>query len=615
MEKKLAKITTILFFIVSLIGTSQNQELPNILWITSEDNSPMLGCYGDDYARTKNLDKLASEGFLYTHAYANAPVCAPARNTIASGIYANSGGHSNMRSFYERGRDVKYHAEVLRNLGYYCTNNDKTDYNSNVKGEIWDENSKTAHFKNAPKGKPWFSIFNTGISHEGSIFKQIPFEDLKRDTTNVPIAPYHPRTKDMVHDWAQYYQRIEEMDAFVGDILKQLEESGQADNTIVFYYGDHGGVLGRSKRFVYETGTRVPLIIRIPEKYKKLWPTKKVNSKIDRLVSFVDLFPTLLEIVGAEKLEQLQGEAFLGEKISPDPKYAYMFRDRMDEWYDMSRSVRSKKYRYIRNYMPHRIYGLPLEFMFRAKSLQSWKKACEEGLCNETQQVFWKPKPTEELYDTENDPWEINNLADDPNYKNILLQMRKANNSWVKEIKDTGFFPEDERLLQADGESIYDYFQNSGISIDSVIDAADLATLGDKKNINILVEYLKSDNAAIRYWGATGLLILGNDAKLALNDLKASVNDSSASVASVAAEALYNLGYKTEAYKGWEKAINTGREFAQTLAMNSIYLIDDNSNEMKDLVLEAYKSIPKSRVKYNYRAARNLINKWGLEID
>lgn len=608
-------LLTLTLLITLFSCLTAGEQRPNILWITSEDNSPMLGCYGDEFARTPALDKLASEGFLYTHAYANAPVCAPARNTIASGIYASAGGHSNMRSFYDRGADVAFHAEVMRPLGYYCTNAYKTDYNTNVNGSIWDDNGKKAHYKNAPEGQPWFAIFNLTVSHESRIHKQFPESELTFDKKTVPIAPYHPRTDDMTHDWAQYYQRVEQMDTQVGDLLKELEESGMAENTIVFYYGDHGGVLARSKRYVYETGTRVPFIVRIPKKYKKLWPAKKPNSEVNRLISFADLYPTLMNIVGGDKPERLQGQAFLGEDIGDGPEYVYMFRDRMDEWYDMCRAVRSQKYRYIRNYMPHRIYGMHLEFLFRAKSIQSWEKAYLAGECNAVQSAFWQTKPCEELYDTENDPWEINNLADDPQYASVLNDMRDANKAWLKKIKDTGFLSEDERLMRAGDQTLYDYFQSGAVPIDAIIDAADLASLGKAENLEQMKAFLKSDDSAIRYWGATGLLILGQEAMSAVADLKVAVEDESVSVAVVAAEALYLLGEKDDARQGFSRALATDREFAQTLAFNSIYLVDDNSDEMKALVVDTYQRMKvKNRSKYNYRGATNLFKKWGMPV-
>ncbi|RTE54688.1 sulfatase [Arenibacter aquaticus] len=613
MKKNLSNIFAVCILTLTCTTSLTSQDLPNILWITSEDNSALLGCYGDQFASTPHLDNLAKEGFLYTHAYANAPVCAPARNTIITGIYANSGGHSNMRSYYPRGREVEFLVEAMRGLGYYCTNNNKTDYNTNVGTEVWDESSSKAHYKNAPQGKPWFAIFNTTISHESKIHQQLPLSELGPDPKKVPIAPYHPRTPDMERDWAQYYHRIQQMDSFVGERLKELEASGMAHNTIVMYYADHGGVLARSKRYVYETGTRVPLIVRIPEKYKDLWPTKQPNAKVDRLVSFVDLYPTLLNIIGSPIPHRLQGTPFLGNNTGPDPQYAYMFRDRMDEWYDMSRAVRSNKYRYIHNYMPHRIYALPIEYLFRAKSLQSWKAAYENGECNPIQRAYWNPKPVEELYDTENDPWEINNLAEDPKYADILTEMRNANHNWLVNIKDTGFMPEDERSIRAGDKAIYDYFQSGEVNIGSIIEAAEIASFGKVENKQKMVTFLNSSESAIRYWGAMGLLLLGEEGASEIAALQKAVGDPSVSVAVVAAEALYQLGEKEEAYKGFLRALKTDREFAQTQAMNAIYLIDDNSQTLQKEVLAVLRRMKNpDRKSYNYRAAMNLLNKWGI---
>ncbi|HKL33778.1 MAG TPA: sulfatase, partial [Tangfeifania sp.] len=432
--KNLTGFTLIFFALINFLALNSCQEkrpdeLPNILWLTSEDNSPFLGCYGDEFATSPNLDNLASEGFLYTHAYANAPVCAPARNTIITGVYANSGGNQHMRSYYPISEVIKTYPEFLREAGYYCTNNSKTDYNTNSiePNQIWDESSRDAHYKNREPGQPFFAVFNTTISHESSIHDSIPNERLRHSPEEVFIPPHHPATPAMKHDWAQYYDKVEDMDTQIGKWLQELEDAGLADNTIVFYYGDHGGVVARSKRYVYETGTRVPFIVRIPEKYKYLFPEKEQGSKVNRLISFVDLAPTLLSIVGIDIPDFLQGNAFLGDQKTEDPEYAFMFRGRLDERYDMSRAVRDQKFRYIRNYMPYRIYGQHLEYLWRAPSIRSWEAAYLNGECNETQSRFWEPKPVEELYDTENDPWEVNNLADNPEYKEVLEKMRQAN--------------------------------------------------------------------------------------------------------------------------------------------------------------------------------------------
>jgi arylsulfatase A-like enzyme len=621
--KKSTGLLFLLFLFISFIlffscRKNRPEELPNILWLTSEDNSPLLGCYGDDFATTPNLDKLASEGFLYTHAYANAPVCAPARNTIITGVYANSGGNQHMRSYYPMSEIIKTYPEFLREAGYYCTNNSKTDYNTNSidPDEIWDESSRDAHYKNREPGQPFFAVFNTTISHESSLHDSIPNEQLHHNPEEVPIPPHHPATPAMKHDWAQYYDKVEDMDTQIGKWLQELEDEGLAENTIVFYYGDHGGVVARSKRYVYETGTRVPFIIRIPEKYKHLFPEKEPGAKVNRLISFVDLAPTLLSIAGIEIPEWMQGNAFLGNQKTKNPEYAFMFRGRMDERYDMSRAVRDQKFRYIRNYMPYRIYGQHLEYLWRAPSIRSWEAAYKNGECNETQSRFWEPKPVEELYDTENDPWEVNNLANNPEYKEVLERMRSANKNWMARIYDTGFIPEADRVERAGDIPMYDYMRSGKIELEPIVEAAETATLGNPENLELLKSYLKNEEPAIRYWGATGLLILKNEARPAIPELKEALNDESSSVVNVAAEALYNLGEKEAAKEALLSVLENPGEFARCHALNVIDCIEEESPEIVEEVVQMINSAESNtRNKYDMRAAKWLIEKWGLNPD
>jgi arylsulfatase A-like enzyme len=614
MKHTLYFLTLLLFF-----GCAKSEEelpLPNILWITSEDNSPIAGCYGDEFATTPNMDALAAEGFLYTHAYANVPVCAPARNTILTGIYAISGGNQHMRSYYDKSDKVKFYPQMLREAGYYTSNNSKEDYNINPEQNvnIWDDSSKDAHYKNRPEGKPFFAVFNSTISHESSIHKSIPNEDLRHSPEEVTLPPYHPDTPEMRHDWAQYYDKVEDMDKKIGEILQELEESGEAENTIVFYYGDHGGVLARSKRYVYETGTRVPFIVRIPQKYKHLFPSEKPGDKVDRMISFVDLFPTLLSIIGTDIPDYLQGKAFLGEKKTPDPEYVFMFRGRMDERYDMSRAVRDQKFRYIRNYIPYRVYGQYLEYLFRAPSIRSWQAAYKAGALNPIQSAFWNTKPAEELYDTENDPWEVNNLANDPEYREVLERMRGAAKEWMLEIHDTGFIPEAELIDRTEGTTAYDYMRNSDINLEQLIEAANLASTAKEEDLSQLMDLLNSEEAAKRYWGATGLLILGEKARPALGALEKALNDSSPNVKSVAAEALYGLGAKEKALQALAEVLMTPNSFARTHALNVIDSIEDESKTSLDAVIAMVDNAGElDRSQYDLRAARGLLEKWNID--
>jgi len=503
----------VIFGLLAISGYSQKQqertqELPNILWITSEDNSAyFLGCYGNSFATTPNIDKLADEGFLYTRAYAPSPVCNPSRNTIITGVYAASNGNENMDSRYPTSSLIRTYAEVLREAGYYCTNNAKTAYcSSTLTADIWDESSPRAHYLNRPAGKPFFAIFNLFSSHESANQLYTETDKLRHSADKVVIAPYHPGTKEVRHDWAQYYDRVENMDTEVGMLLKELEDAGLADNTIVFYYSDHGGVLPRSKRFCNETGTHVPLIIRIPEKYKYLYPATRPGMKVDRLVNFVDLAPTLYSILGLPIPGYIQGHAFLGDQKTADPEYTFMTRQRMDERFDNVRAVRDKRYRYIRNYMPFRITMQHVDYMFMQPSARSWQETFLSGQTNEVQSRYFLPKPAEELYDTENDYWEVNNLAGDPAYAEILKRMRKTLDDWRLEVKDAGVIPETEYETLAGNQSLYDYVRSDECPFEELIKASDLAVMGGPDNLDTYAEYLKNQNSAMRYWGATGLL-------------------------------------------------------------------------------------------------------------
>ena len=626
------KLKIICFFVVTalLFGTSCKNpeknpaELPNILMITSEDNSAyFLGCYGNEFATTPNLDKLASEGFRYTHAFANCPVCAPARNTILTGVYAASNGNEQMRSKYAKSEIVKTYPEYFREVGYYCTNNVKTDYNyAGDWNAIWDDCSRTATYKNRKPGQPFFAVFSNFTTHESMIHNQIPTADLKHDPAKVEIAPYHPDLPEVRHDWAQYYDRHEQMDAEIGEILKELEDSGEAENTIVIYYGDHGGVLARSKRYVYETGTRVPFIVRIPDKFKYLFPSEKPGYPVDRIVSFVDLVPTFLSIAGVDVPDYLQGNAFLGEQKTAAPEYAFMTRQRMDERYDMVRAVRDEKYRYIRNYMPFRITMQHLEYLFRAPSAQAWEDAFKAGKTNELQSRYFLEKPLEELYDTENDPWEINNLADDPQYKDVLERMRKAETDWMREVRDVGLIPETEYSSFAGEGSLYDYMRSDECPFEELLEAAQLATTPGNGNMDVYVRNLNSENSAIRYWGAVGILIHRDNAGAVVDELEKALEDSSAAVASLAAETLFRLGKKEVATGTFEKIIKDTINFTaydRTFVLNCVDAVGAKSNQLKQLVKELYQKNMKAESEaendYDTRISRMILQKWGMLAD
>jgi len=595
--------------------TKKDPGLPNILWITSEDNSPMLGCYGDEFATTPHLDQLASEGFLYTNAYANAPVCAPARNTIITGVHACSNGNEQMRSYYQKSETVRFYTEFLRSKGYYCTNNSKTDYNTRSADPkiMWDESSRRAHYRNRAKGQPFFAIFNIGTSHESSIHRSIPDEQLRHKPEDVTLPPYHPDTPEMRHDWAQYYDKVEDMDTVVGAFLKELDEAGLDDNTIVFYYADHGGVLGRSKRYLYETGTHVPMIIRIPEKYKHLYPSTAPGEKVERLVSFVDLAPTLLSIIGTEAPDYMQGDAFLGKYQQEEPEYVYMFRDRMDERYDLTRAIVDRQFRYIRNYNSNRIWMQQLEYLWKAPSMPSWEEEFLAGRCDEVQARFWNTKPVEELYDTENDPWEINNLATDPAYADRLASMRLESLDMALSMRDAGFIPETDRAIRAGKTAIYDYVRSEAVPFEEILDAAVIASLKKPANLDKLRKMIENDDSAIRYWGIQGLLLLGEDAKPALQEIGKAAFDDSWNVSVLGAEILYRMGMKAKAIKAYHRVLECDYDMVRTIALGSIDNIGGSAEDFLDICRTVPGKYKKPGNQYDVRAFQGLLKKW--EID
>lgn len=529
-------------------GAKQAQakpRLPNILWITSEDNGPFLGCYGDPRANTPNLDHLAAEGIRFTNAVANAPVCAPARSTIITGVYASSMGTQHMRSTNRIPESIRLFPHYLRQAGYFCTNHSKTDYNlSPVDKNAWDMITDGDHRLRKP-GQPFFAVYNLGTTHESSLHHAV---DQTLTQSDIPLPPYHPDTPTIRANWAAYYQIITRMDAQVGEILRQLEAEGVADDTIVFYYSDHAGILPRSKRFLYDTGVHVPMIVRFGKNVAHLAPLPP-GSVSDRPVAFVDLAPTVLSLAGLPIPDYMQGHAFLGPKATPPPEYAYCFRGRMDERYDMSRAVRGKQFKYIRNYMPHRIYGQHLQYLFQMPATQSWYEEYQAGRCQGPQRFFWEPKPAEELYDFTQDPWEVNNLAGNPQYTEMLQRMRQANREHLLRIRDAGFLPEAEMVARAEaaGKTIYEMVRDPQLyPLETLIAAAELASEGKPENLPRLQELLGAEDAGVRYWAATGCAILGPKAEPAAAKLGALLKDPSPSVRIAAAEALCKMGHARE---------------------------------------------------------------------
>lgn len=445
---------------------------PNFLWITCEDMILTLDCFGDPYAVTPNLDNLAEEGVRFTNVFTHSPVCAPSRSGVITGMYPTSIGTHNMRCQAVPPPFVRCFTEYLRAAGYYCTNNAKTDYNfvhdpkiSTASAEAapltaWDESSSKAHWRNRPDtNQPFFAVFNITVTHESQIRSRDPnllkrinalLPEMRHDPTKAPVPPYLPDTPAVRRDIARHYDTVTLMDMRVGEILRDLEEDGLTENTIVWFWSDHGVGLPRAKRWVYDSGIHVPLIIRIPEKFRKwAYPDDtdriKPGSIIDDLIAFVDFAPTMLSLAGIPIPKHMQGQAFLGPQKSPPRKFVYAARDRMDETYDIIRAVRDKRFKYIRNFAHHLPYAQEVEYAEETPTMQEWRRLNAEGKLNKVQRFFFLPtKPIEELYDTQTDPHETRNLADDPQHRSVLETMRAELFRWMRETGDLGLIPEPE---------------------------------------------------------------------------------------------------------------------------------------------------------------------------
>ncbi|MFW5656376.1 MAG: sulfatase-like hydrolase/transferase [Bacteroidota bacterium] len=580
---------------------------PNILWIVSEDNSPFIGAYGDEFSTTPVLDSFAKQGVLFENAFATAPVCAPARSTLITGMYANSLGTHQMRSWYQIPEEFRFFPSYLQDAGYYCTNNSKKDYNTIDQPEAWNESSNEATYRNRKPGQPFFHVQNIFVSHESSLHDSIPWEVLRHDPEQVPIPPYHPRTPEMKHDWAQYYDKIEDMDSLVGQLLQQLEKDGLKDSTIVFYYSDHGGVLGRSKRYMYESGLRVPLIVHFPEMYKDLLP-ESIKNTTDRLVSFVDFPATVLSLAGVDVPEHFQGKPFFGAQEGPEKDYVFGFRGRMDEKIDMSRSVRNKQYRYIRNYMPHKVYGQYLEYLWRAPSMRSWEKAYYSGELNEIQEAFFKAKPAEELYDIKKDPFNINNLAKDPEYENVMLEMRKQNQEWIYETRDAGFLPEPMMARIAQDTPVFRYMRSPEVPFEKLVETADMASSRDKAFMDEILDRLNDGYPAIRYWAVIGCIVLEANDAVVINKLQTIMKDDpEISVRIAAAEALYRRGEKEGVIQTLSEALDSDIEMTRLYALNVLEMMGEEAFVLKDKIQALIIRDPDTKV-YDLRVAMTLMD-------
>lgn len=462
--KYCVSLLLLVFFSLSSCKDSEEKEktvterTPNIIWLVAEDQSPeWFPMYGNKTISLPHLESLANDGVVFENAVAPVPVCAPARSSLITGMYPTTLGTHNMRTYTpwseinEPSLDslpsyspvvpngVRMFTEYLRKRGYYSVNGPKEDYNFEKTDAAWDESSNQRHFRKRDKDQPFFAVFNYSVCHESQVWKRGK-DSLFVDPDNISVPPYFPENDTVKHDMAVNYSNLKRLDDQLGEVLADLKEDGLYENSIIFFYGDHGGPFPRHKRALYDTGLKVPLIIKFPE-------NENAATRDNRLISFIDFAPTVLSLAGIEPPKVMQGVAQFGEfEVEEKPEFTYHTSDRFDEVYDRLRAVRSADYKYIKSFNTELSHALPVTYREQMPLMRNLRRLYAAGKLNEIQAAWLHPhKPEEELYDLNDDPYELNNLADDPDYQEVLTQYRQLLMSWMSDSNDLGRV--DERSL------------------------------------------------------------------------------------------------------------------------------------------------------------------------
>ena len=558
-------IKTKLFILaLIIINTALASSSPNILWITSEDNSiEWISCYGSKNAKTPHIDQLAKEGFRYLYCFDNGAVCAPTRSSWITGMHSISNGTQPMRSGFEIPESISFYNELLQKAGYFTSNCSKTDYNlRGPKGrnpkDFWNYSGGdyAGTWKKRKDGQPFFTVYNIGESHESRAFGDHNDESI--DPEKMILAPYHPDLPEMRNTYAKYASAVSKMDKLVGQAIENLKKDNLYEDTILVYNSDHGGVLARSKRFLYSSGIHCPLIVRIPEKWKHLYPKgKEPGSTIDRIVSFIDMPKTWVSLTGAEMTDNFQGRIFLGPDTEPEPQYHLSWRSRADERFDCVRVMRDEQFAYHKNYAPFAPNGQYLAYMHNMKATGAWERHHQAGKTNSVTGRFFEPRPSEEFYDNFKDFHNIDNQIDDPLHQAKIKELKKELRRQQLKYFDCGLMPEEmrARIIKENKTTVYAFVRDPALyPLAKYLDYSDLALSRKKANLKTLSKGLTNKDPVIRYWSVVGLLLLEEHAKPAINDLKKALNDQD-EIPSLAAWAIYLAGNPEYAKKWMLKTI------------------------------------------------------------
>ena len=509
------------FLLFGSTSRSYAAERPNFVWLLSEDNSKhYLELFDEQGAPTPNIAALARDGIVFERAFSCSPVCSVARTTLMTGCYGPRIGTQFHRKIKTAPmpEGFRMFPAYLRDAGYYTTNNSKKDYNA-VEGKgVWDQSSKNASWRKRPKqDQPFFHMQSFGQSHESSLHfpqSQVKPENLQTSVDDITLADYHPDTPIFRYTLARYHDRIREIDRQIGNVVSQLKEDGLLEDTFIFYFGDHGGVLPRSKGYLYESGLHVPLVVRVPKNFQDQVQLER-GSRTQGFVQFFDFGPTVLHLAGIDVPSEVDGRPFLGPKVLAEElaarDEAIGYADRFDEKYDLVRSLRKGRFKYIRNYQAFYPDGLQNNYRYRMLAYSQWRKMHAEGKLNGAQRAFFEAKPVEALYDLEADPHEVNNLATDPQHARTLVQLRKRLRSWLDEKHDLSAYP-DSHLIDHALENPTRFGEENAAQIRRLWDTADLALLPFDEARPELEKALASSDPLQKYWALTACSCFGKDA-------------------------------------------------------------------------------------------------------
>lgn len=510
----------ILLYLLLPCGVFSQVKRPNILWITIEDTSPQfIGCYGNKIARTPVIDKLAREGVKFSNAFSTNTVCSPSRATLITGVRTIVAATGHHRSKFPIPEFIHGFPSYLREAGYYTSNNSKTDYNvknpERLIRESWNESSNVASWQPRKPGQPFFAVFNFMDSHQSRTMTD-SYEDYVRkvkdhltpletiDENAFPMPPFLHDSKAMRKQFARVYNSISLTDKKIGVLLDKLQKDKLLDSTIIFFFADHGEAMPRGKTNGINLGYRVPFVIWFPEMYRERSPWK-IGSTSKELIDFEDLAPTVIDLAGGNIPTYIKGRKLLSANRPVEKKYLLLSSDRADNGPDMVRSITNGRYLYSRNFMPFLPEARYIRYVEISDIKQQMRSDFQNGILSQAEARQFGERPAEFLFDIDNDPWELNNLAKDKEQQIRLQKMRAQLKSELISQRDIMLLPEYELAKISESTTPYEFRMTPDYHFEKIYAAAQLSGFRDSRTFNQQLSLLNDKENVVRYWAITGI--------------------------------------------------------------------------------------------------------------